>query len=147
MTDALLPAALAEIRDDFRALEERERLELLLEFSDELPELPDRYRDAPDAFERVVECQAPVFIAVELDAERRAHVYAMAPAEAPTTRGFASIVAQGLEGLTPDEVAAIPDDFPQMLGLTRAISPLRLRGMTGLLGHAKRRTAELAHAG
>jgi cysteine desulfuration protein SufE len=137
-----LTGTLAEIRDDFQALEQPDRLQLLLEFSDELPELPERYRDHPDLLERVEECQAPVFIFVEVDAGGIVHLYATAPQEAPTTRGFASILVQGLAGLTADEVLAVPDDFPQTLGLAQAVSPLRLRGMSALLGRAKRQVRE-----
>ncbi|SEA75609.1 SufE family protein [Leifsonia sp. 21MFCrub1.1] len=140
-----LTGTLAEIRDDFQALEQNDRLQLLLEFSDELPELPERYRDHPDLLERVEECQAPVYIFVEVDGDGIVHLYATAPAEAPTTRGFASILVQGLAGLTADEVLAVPDDFPQTLGLAQAVSPLRLRGMSALLGRAKRQVrAKLA---
>jgi len=137
-----LTGALAEIRDDFQALEQNDRLQLLLEFADELPELPERYRDHPDLLERVEECQAPVYIFVEVDGDGIVHLYATAPAEAPTTRGFASILVQGLAGLTADEVLAVPDDFPQTLGLTQAVSPLRLRGMSALLGRAKRQVRQ-----
>ncbi|MBN9629904.1 SufE family protein [Leifsonia sp. TF02-11] len=140
-----LTGTLAEIRDDFQALEQNDRLQLLLEFSDELPELPERYRDHPDLLERVEECQAPVFIFVEVDDANIVHLYATAPREAPTTRGFASILVQGLAGLTADEVLAVPDDFPQTLGLTQAVSPLRIRGMSALLGRTKRQVrAKLA---
>lgn len=133
-----LPAALAEIRDDFLELDVRTRLQLLLEFSNELPELPEEYRDHPDLLERVEECQSPVFLFVDVDDNNIVHVHATAPAEAPTTRGFASILAQGLGGLTADDVLAVPDDFPNTLGLTEAVSPLRIRGMTAMLGRAKR---------
>jgi cysteine desulfuration protein SufE len=142
-----LTGTLAEIRDDFQALEQNDRLQLLLEFSDELPELPERYRDHPDLLERVEECQAPVFIFVEVDDAQIVHLYATAPREAPTTRGFASILVQGLAGLTADEVLAVPDDFAQTLGLTQAVSPLRIRGMSALLGRTKRQVrAKLAAA-
>jgi cysteine desulfuration protein SufE len=133
-----LPQQLAEIRDDFLALEQRDRLQLLLEFSNELPELPERYQDHPDLFERVEECQSPVFLFVEIDESGAVHLYATAPKESPTTRGFASILAQGLSGLSPEQVLAVPDDYPQSLGLTQAVSPLRIRGMTGMLGRTKR---------
>jgi cysteine desulfuration protein SufE len=142
MSTVDLPGQLAEIREDFLALEQPDRLMLLLEFSNELPELPERYLDHPDLFERVVECQSPVFIFVEVDAERAVHLYATAPAESPTTRGFASILAQGLDGLSVDEVLAVPDDYPQSIGLTQAVSPLRLRGMTAMLGRTKRQLRE-----
>ena len=140
MTD--LPEQLAEIRDDFLGLEVKERLQLLLEFSNELPGLPERYADHPDLFERVEECQSPVFIFVEVDDSSIVHLFAMAPKEAPTTRGFASILAQGLAGLTADEVLAVADDFPQGLGLTEAVSPLRIRGMTAMLARIKRQVRE-----
>jgi len=137
-----LPEALADIRADFLDLEVRERLQLLLEFSNELPELPVRYSEHPDLFERVEECQSPVFIFVEVDDDEIVHLFATAPKEAPTTRGFASILVQGLAGLTVQQVLEIPDDFPQDLGLTEAVSPLRVRGMTAMLGRAKRQIRE-----
>lgn len=137
-----LPEQLAEIRDDFLALAVKERLQLLLEFSNELPELPERYAEHPDLFERVEECQSPVYIFVEVDDARVVHLFAMAPKEAPTTRGFASILAQGLAGLTADEVLTVPDDYPQGLGLTEAVSPLRIRGMTAMLARIKRQVRE-----
>ena len=77
------------------------------------------------------------------DLDGRVRLHATAPREAPTTRGFASILAQGLDGLTVDEVLdAVPDDYPQTIGLTEAVSPLRIRGMTALLGRAKRQIRE-----
>lgn len=143
MSSDTLPPALAEIRDDFLELDEPERLQLLLEFSRELPDMPSEYADHPERTERVAECQSPVFIVVEVaDADRAEHgrvtMHATAPAEAPTTRGFASILAQGLSGLSAAEVLAVPADYPQSLGLTRAVSPLRIAGMTGMLMRAKR---------
>lgn len=137
-----LPAQLVAIRDDFLALEQPDRLQLLLEFSRELPELPARYADHPDLLERVEECQSPVFIFVEIDDDRVVHLHATAPAEAPTTRGFASILVQGLAGLTVEEVLAVPSDYPLTIGLTEAVSPLRIRGMTALLGRTQRQVRE-----
>ncbi|MBF4573664.1 SufE family protein [Herbiconiux sp. VKM Ac-1786] len=141
MTENQLPATLAEIRDDFLALEQRERLEMLLEFANELPELPPRYSEHPDLLERVEECQSPVFIFVEVE-DGVVHLFATAPREAPTTRGFASILVQGIDGLTVDEVLGIPDDFPNTIGLTEAVSLLRIRGMTAMLGRTKRQLRE-----
>jgi cysteine desulfuration protein SufE len=141
-----LPRAFAEIREDFLALGVKDRLQLLLEFSNELPELPEQYQDHPDLLEQVVECQSPVFIFTEVDDEGRVHMYATAPREAPTTRGFASIVSQGLDGLTVEAALGVPDDYPQTIGLVEAVSPLRIRGMTALLGRAKRQIREKSAA-
>jgi cysteine desulfuration protein SufE len=145
MTEAVLPESLAEIRDEFLELPEPDRLQLLLEFSNELPAVPPQYDGHPELCERVVECQSPVYIIVDVDAEGRVAMHATAPREAPTTRGFASILVQGITGLSAEDVLAIPDDYPQSIGLTRAVSPLRLAGMTGMLMRAKRQVrAKLA---
>ena len=138
MSDTALPQALADIRDEFLELPEADRLQLLLEFSNDLPAVPAKYEGHPELSERVVECQSPVYIILEVDAEGTVAMHATAPREAPTTRGFASILVQGISGLSAEEVLAIPNDFPQTIGLTRAVSPLRLGGMTGMLMRAKR---------
>jgi cysteine desulfuration protein SufE len=142
MTERDLPESLSQIQDDFLELDQRDRLVLLLEFANELPELPPRYAEHPDLFERVEECQSPVYIFVEVDDDRVVHLFATAPKEAPTTRGFASILAQGLSGLTVEQVLDVPDDFPNTIGLTEAVSPLRIRGMTAMLGRTKRQIRE-----
>jgi cysteine desulfuration protein SufE len=144
MTDPV-PETLSEIREEFLALGQQQRLQLLLEFSNELPELPAQYADAPELLERVEECQAPVFIFVEVEGGT-VRMHATAPPEAPTTRGFASILAQGLTGLGVEQALAVPDDYPLTLGLTQAISPLRIRGMSALLGRAKRQIRQKAAA-
>lgn len=144
MSDTAIPSALAEIIDDFNAITERERLELLLEFSDELPALPERFAEHPELLERVVECQTPLFLTVEIantDA-REVSLFFSAPPEAPTSRGFAGVLAEGLDGLPAAEILAVPNDMPDRLGLTRAITPLRMRGMSSLLGRIKRKVAE-----
>jgi len=79
---------------------------------------------------------------VEIDDARVVHLHVTAPREAPTTRGFASILVQGLAGLTDAEVLAVPEDYPHTIGLTAAVSPLRLRGMSALLGRTKRQVRE-----
>lgn len=137
MTPDALPATLTDIRDEFLAVAVRDRLLLLLDYANDLPELPERYGEHPERLERVTECQAPVFVAAEVQ-DGAVRVYATAPAEAPTTRGFASVLVHALDGLPVDEALAVPDDYPQTLGLGDAVSPLRLRGMSGLLGRIKR---------
>lgn len=145
MSASDVPATLAGIRDDFLALERPERLQFLLEFANDLPALPERYAEHPDLLERVEECQSPVFIFVDVK-DGVVHLHATAPREAPTTRGFASILVQGLAGLSVEEALAIPDDYPLTIGLTEAVSPLRIRGMSGMLGRAKRQIREKSAA-
>ncbi|MCT2224698.1 SufE family protein [Microbacterium paraoxydans] len=136
MNVSALPDTLAEIRDGFLETPESDRLLLLLEYADELPAVSDEVAAHPEMCERVAECQSPVYIYVEVH-DDVVTMHATAPEEAPTTRGFASILVQGLTGLTADEVLAIPEDYPQSIGLTKAVSPLRIGGMTGMLMRAK----------
>lgn len=138
-TTPALPPQLAEIVNDFKELEERDRLTLLLEFSRSLPDLPERLADHPELLEQVVECQSPLFLTVEMDSPDEVRLFFKAPPEAPTTRGFASVLAEGLDGLSAAEILAVPDDMPEQLGLTRAISPLRMMGMSAMLGRVKRK--------
>jgi cysteine desulfuration protein SufE len=133
-----LPESMAGIVEDFQALSERDRLQLLLDFSRELPPLPPELAAHRDAMEPVPECQSPVFLLVDVDRDTHVHVWFDAPAEAPTTRGFAGILREGLDGLTAPEVLAVPDDVPDRLGIGALVSPLRLRGMAAMLGRIKR---------
>ncbi len=70
-----------------------------------------------------------------------------APAESPTTRGFAGILHAGLDGATVEEVLAVPVDFSARLGLNDAISPLRLRGIAAILGVVQRQVRDAAAPG
>jgi cysteine desulfuration protein SufE len=137
-----LTRASEDIIADFQFLEGSDRLQLLLEFSEALPELDSRYGDHPELLERVEECQSPVFIAVDgTAAEIKLHF--SAPRESPTTRGFASILFSALSSHSADEILELSDDFPTKLGLDHIITPLRVRGMRGMLARIKRKTAEL----
>ncbi|WP_149360712.1 SufE family protein [Lolliginicoccus suaedae] len=140
MTSAAVPESLQEIIDDFQAMEGEERVQLLLEFSRELPPLPPELEEA--AMEPVPECQSPLFLSVDATDRSAVVLHFSAPREAPTTRGFASILHQGLDGLSADEILGVPDDFYLQLGLESIVSPLRLRGMSAMLTRVKRRVRE-----
>ncbi|MEY3908108.1 MAG: hypothetical protein RLZZ90_15, partial [Actinomycetota bacterium] len=131
--------------EDFSSISVKERLLLLLEFSENLPELPERYADHPDLLERVEECQSPIFLFVEVNDENRVDLFFSAPPEAPTTRGFAGILHEALNGHSAEEVLGVDDDFPSKLGLAEAVSPLRMRGMRAMLYRIKRQVAEKSH--
>ncbi len=136
-----LPQQLEELVEDFASVGPKDRLQLLLELSKELPELPSRYVDARESMEQVHECQSPLFLAVEAD-DSAVHLYFDAPPEAPTTRGFAGILHTGLDGEPAQTVLDVPDDFYVRLGLGEAVSPLRLRGMAAMLARIKRNVRE-----
>lgn len=131
-----LPESLSEIVDDFAAVDGQDKLQLLLEFSRELAPLPAELEQ--DAMEPVPECQSPLFLHVDSRDPDKVRLHFSAPPEAPTTRGFASILHQGLDGHSAATILAVPDDFYSALGLADAVSPLRLRGMSAMLARIKR---------
>ena len=135
------PSEAQDIIEAFAEVPESLKLQLLLEFANELPELPDSFGDPTELFERVEECQSPVFLFVDI-VDSRVCVYLTAPKEAPTTRGFASILQKALTNLSQDEVLAFSDSFVDALGLTRLVSPLRIQGMHGMLFRIKRQVRE-----
>jgi cysteine desulfuration protein SufE len=142
VTTAALHPRLQEIVDEFNAVPDKDRLQLLLEFSGELPPLPERYAQDRDLLESVPECQTPLFLAVEVQNDDTVRLFFDAPPEAPTTRGFAAILYAALDGLSADEVLATPAEFSSQLGLQDLVSPLRLRGMAAMLARIKRQVRE-----
>jgi cysteine desulfuration protein SufE len=136
----LTPSAL-EIIDELSSVDSADRLEVLIEYANSLPPLPAKYQEHPDLLERVEECQSPVYLFVEVHANK-VSVFLTAPEEAPTTRAFASILERSLNGQSTDTVLAFDNDFPENLGLTALVSPLRMRGIRGMLARIKRQVAE-----
>jgi cysteine desulfuration protein SufE len=137
---------LQRIVDLFAGAPKDLRLEALLEYSRKLPPLPEGLAGHREAMEQVVECQTPFFLATQVDEDRTVHVFFDCPPEAPTTRGFAGLLSEGLEGATVEEVLDTPDDFYTRMGLAEAISSLRLRGMGAILHRLKRQVREAAEA-
>lgn len=136
-----IPARLREIIEEFQTGDRSEKLELMLDYADRLPPLPERLRDRA-GMEQVHECMSPVFIQGELE-DGGVVFHVDVPAEAPTTRGYASILALGLRGLAPREVLAVPADFFQAMGLHEILSPQRLNGISAILAYMKRQALRL----
>lgn len=132
-----MPEPLAKVVAEFAEVSGQDKLALLLEFSGELPELPPELTEA--AMEPVPECQSPLFLHVDAADRERVRLHFSAPAEAPTTRGFAAILAAGLDGQPAADILAVPDGFYAELGLAKLISPLRLRGLSAMLTRIKLR--------
>jgi cysteine desulfuration protein SufE len=128
----------------FKAAERTTRLETLLDYSRKLPQLPERYQDEKARGEhRVPECQTPVFLWVEVD-QGKVHIHADVPPESPTVRGFISLLARSLEGVSPAEVARVPDDLLDQLGLSETLGMTRTQGLAAILYRIKRSVADAA---
>ena len=134
-----MPQKLEQITAEFEEAPASFRLTMLLEYSKKVPPLPAYLEGHRDQMEQEHECQTPFFLEEEIGDEGRVHMYFDAPQEGPTARSFAGVLHEGLDGLTADEILAVPDDFYTKMGLNEVISPLRLRGISAILWRLKRR--------
>jgi cysteine desulfuration protein SufE len=134
--DGPLPPRLQEIVEDFALAEGREKLELLLQYANELPPLPDWLKDHKERMEPVPECMTPVFAHAEV-AQGQMRYYLDVPDESPTVRGYAAILSQGLSGVPPQTVLGVPLTFYDRMGLGGVLSGQRLNGMRAILGRLK----------
>ena len=132
-----LPPNLQEIVDDFASMTREEKLETLIGYAETFPALPDWLKDKRDAMEPVPECMTPVFLFAEKLPSGGVHFYLDIPAQSPTVRGLASILANGLEGCTPEQIISVPGDFFLPMNLQEAVSQQRLNGFMGVLAHMK----------
>ena len=108
----------------------------------DLPDLPERLHAQRDSMEQVHECQTAVFLYTELE-DGQVQFFLDIPKESPTVRGYAAILAEGLNGSSPDEVLATPEAVYQLLGLHQVISPQRLHGLHFLMRYMKRQVTNL----
>lgn len=72
-----MPAALEEVVSDFQEVAGQDKLQLLLEFANELPALPSHLEEA--AMEPVPECQSPLFLDVDASDRDNVRLYFSAP--------------------------------------------------------------------
>jgi cysteine desulfuration protein SufE len=137
-----VPTALDEIVTEMSESDVRERTDMLIDFARSLPALPEKYAGLKDSEHRVHECQSPVFLFVEVEGGR-VTLHADVPIEAPTVRGFVSLLVEGLSGATVEEVLALRNDLIVRLGLPEILGMLRLNGLNGVMNRVK---AEVARA-
>lgn len=135
-TGSEIPARLQEIISDFQISEGREKLELLLQYAETLPPLPERFRNHQN-MEFVPECMTPVYVQAET-VDGRMTFYFDVPEESPTVRGYAGVMSEGVKDATPQEVLAIPGDFYAQMGLDQVLTHQRLNGISAILAHMKR---------
>jgi cysteine desulfuration protein SufE len=137
MDEKQIPSKLQEIIEDFQSSEGREKLELLIQYAEQLPSLPESIDQEKGEMETVPECMTPVQIQAEVQ-EGKITFFFIVPEESPTVRGFASVMAAGLNGSTPEEIISIPSDFYQLMGLDQVLTTQRLNGISAILSHMKR---------
>lgn len=132
-----LPPKLQEIVDDFASMSREEKLETLIAYAETFPPLPERLKDARSKMEAVPECMTPVFLFGERQPDGGVVFHMDIPPQSPTVRGLATILANGLNGCTPEQIIGVPADFFLPMNLQEAVSGQRLNGFTGVLAHMK----------
>lgn len=135
------PTKLQRIVDLFASAPKDIRIQALLDYSNRVPPLPPRYADNRDSLEQVHECQSPFFLATEVDEDGVVTMFFESPPEAPTVRGYAGILAEGLNGEQATAVLELPNDFYYGMGLEEIVTPQRLRGMGAIVARLKRQVA------
>ena len=138
-----LPEKLQEIVGDFALASREEKVEMLIQYAESLPPLPERLHAERDKMEPVPECMTPVFLFGEKQADGGLTFYFDIPPQSPTVRGLAAILANGLNGAKPEEIIALPTDFYTPMNLQEAISFQRLNGFQGVLAHMKQAAVRL----
>ena len=138
---------LDEIVDKFSLADDDElRLELLLDFARKLPPLPEELQAERDAgLNRVPECMSPVFMWITPQ-NGGVRICVDVAEEAPTVKGFCSILVRAYDGATAAELAEVPNDLINRLGLTNQIRMNRWIGLTAIVGRIRRRGRQLQEA-
>lgn len=137
---------LNEIINQFRDADFQETLELLLDYSEDLPDIPERFVEERDkGINRVHECETPVFIWVEIDNDI-VDIYADVPQESPTVRGLVSILVDAFSGSTPEEVESAPSDLLTQLGLAQKLGTRRMNGLGAVYSRIKNEVKKCAYA-
>jgi cysteine desulfuration protein SufE len=131
-----IPVRLQEIIEEFSWLEGQEKLQLLLEYSEKMPPLPD-WLNKDTIMEQVHECMTPVFVHAETENSGMIFYFDVPP-QSPTVRGFAAILGEGLRGTTPEEILDLPNTFYYEMGLQQVLTAQRLNGIGAILVHLKR---------
>ena len=138
-----LPPRLAQIVEVFRSSPKEFRIEALLDFAKRLPPLPPDLASHREELEQVAECQTPFFLATTVE-DGKVRLFFDAPPESPTVRGYAGILAAGLDGESPEAILGVDNDFYMTMGLEEVVTSLRLRGMGAIMFRLKRQVANLA---
>jgi cysteine desulfuration protein SufE len=138
-----VPDQLQRLVDLFAASPKQVKVAAMVDYADRLPDPPPELVEE-GALERVHECQTPFYVTSHVDADGKVTLWFQVPREAPTMRGYAGILAAGLNGSTVDEILEVPDTFYTAMGIEEVVSPLRMRGMGAILARIKSQLRQAA---
>jgi cysteine desulfuration protein SufE len=119
----------------------RRRYEYVLWLAKKLAPLPEELRQ--DAF-KVRGCVSQVYVVGSL-ADGQLHW--QGDSDAQITKGLLALLIEGLEGLTPTQVAAIDPAFLSATGLQASLTPSRANGFLNIFRMMQAQARRFAEAG
>ncbi|BAT07167.1 Os09g0270900, partial [Oryza sativa Japonica Group] len=140
---AQLPPALRDIVALFQSVPDpRTRYKQLLAYAARLPPMdPALKTDA----NRVRGCVSQVWVhAAPEEGGAPGRVSFQADSDAQLTKGLAALLVLGLSGAPARDVAMVPVEFIELLGIRQSLSPSRNSGLLNMLSLMKRKALEVA---
>ncbi len=129
-----MPAALAELVEEFRDLDRTERTEMLIDYADRFQEVPPEIARRPFPEENHVErCESQAYVWAEdlPDGTLKFH-FAVENPQGLSAKAWAAIMEETLSGQPLEQVVSVPADVIfQVFG--RGLSMGKGEGMMGML--------------
>lgn len=142
---AQLPPALRDIIALFQSVpDERTRYKQLLAYAARLPPMdPTLKTDA----NRVRGCVSQVWVHAAPEVDAPGCVRFQADSDAQLTKGLAALLVLGLSGAPARDVAMVPVEFIEMIGIRQSLSPSRNSGLLNMINLMKLKALEIAAGG
>ncbi len=105
-----MPPGLEKLLRRFAMLTPDMTRQALVQYSNRLPALPERFEQLDREQYAVHECQTPVALFPEV-VDGRMYFHADVPKGAPTIRALLAMLFEALNGEPPETTLAIPNDF------------------------------------
>jgi cysteine desulfuration protein SufE len=118
----------------------KRRYEYVLWLAKKLDPLPDDLRQ--DTF-KVRGCVSQVYVVGSL---ADGHLHWQGDSDAQITKGLLALLIEGMEGLTPSQVAAIDPAFLAATGLQASLTPSRANGFLNIFRTMQAQARQLAEA-
>ena len=131
------PDSIQEIIVEFQEIEDQfERLEVLMDFADEVDELPvNEWNDS----NLVRGCQSVAHIEVNI---RDGLVWLRAAADAKMVQGLQGILSIAINGKSPEIVMQLTPDFAEEAGILVSLTPSRSNGFRTMFDMIQNRVKE-----
>ena len=130
--------ALQEVIDEFSEIEDAmERLEVLMDFAEEVDELPSNEWNEENL---VKGCQSRAHVVVET---RDGTIWMRAAADAKMVQGLMGILTIAINGMPPVKVLELTPDFVVEMGVLNTLTPSRSNGFRTMFDMIQKTVEEM----